>query len=153
MASYIRRRKFLAAIGGAAVAWPLAAGAQQRKPLRRVGVLMPFAASDPQVQARYAAFLQGLQQLGWTVGSNVQIDSRWAAGDEDDTRKFAAELVALEPDTSGSAGVAPLRRATRAVPIVFANATDPIGAGFVESLARPGGNITAFTPFEILRQA
>jgi putative ABC transport system substrate-binding protein len=112
---------------------------------------MPYAANDPQVQTRNAPFLQGLQQLGWTVGNNVQIDYRWSAGNEDDTRKYAAELVALAPDVifaSGSAAVGPLRRATRTVPIVFAVTPDPVGAGFVESLARPGGNITGFTPYE-----
>src|SRR5262249_37465819 len=146
----IGRRELIAALGGAAVAWPLAARAQQRKQMRRVGALMPWTASDPQVQARYAAFLQGLQQLGWTVGTNVEIDSRWSAGKEDETRRHAAELVALAPDVifaSGSATVAPLLQATRTVPIVFANAPDPVGAGYVESLARPGGNITGFTPF------
>ena len=110
---------------------------------------MPWAASDPQVQARYTAFLQGLQQSGWTVGNNVQIDSRWSAGNEQDTRKYAAELVALTPDVifaAGSAAVAPLRSAIRSVPIVFVTTPDPVGAGFVE--ARPGGNITGFTPWE-----
>src|SRR5262249_4498082 len=141
----IGRRELLAALGGAAAAWPLAARAQQRKPMRRIGALMPYAANDPQVQARNAAFLQGLQQLGWSVGNNVQIDYRWTAGNEEDTRKYAAELVALAPDvifTSGSAAVGPLRRATSNVPIVFAATPDPVGAGFVESLARPGGHIT-----------
>ena len=150
MASYIGRRKFLATLGGA-VAWPLGARAEQRKPMRRVGVLMPFAANDPQVQTRNAAFLQGLQQLGWTVGDNIQIDYRWSGGNEDDTRKYAAELVALAPDvifTSGSAAVGPLQRATRTVPIVFAGVPDPVGAGFVDSLARPGGNITGFAAYE-----
>jgi putative ABC transport system substrate-binding protein len=110
-----------------------------------------YAANDPQVQARYAAFLQGLQQLGWTVGNNVQIDSRWSAGNEDDTRKHAAELVALAPElifASGSTTVGPLLRATRTVPIVFTNVPDPVGAGYVDSLARPGGNITGFSPWE-----
>jgi putative ABC transport system substrate-binding protein len=147
----VRRRYFITLLGGAAAAWPLAARAQQSKRLRRIGVLMPYAANDPQVQTRNAAFLQGLQQLGWTVGNNVQIDYRWSAGNEDDTRKYAAELVALAPDVifaSGSAAVGPLRRATRTVPIVFAVTPDPVGAGFVESLARPGGNITGFTPYE-----
>jgi putative ABC transport system substrate-binding protein len=114
-------------------------------------MLTPYTASDPQAQARHTAFLQGLQQLGWTAGKNVQIDDRWSAGNEDDTRKYAAELVALAPDvifTSGSAALAPLRRATRTVPIVFANVPDPVGSGFVDSLARPGGNITGFTPFD-----
>jgi len=146
----IGRRAIITLLGGAA-AWPLAVRAQQRQQMRRVGALMPWNASDPQVKARYAAFLQGLQQLGWTVGTNVEIHSRWSGGSEDDTRKYAAELVALAPDvifTSGSAAVEPLRRATRTVPIVFAIAPDPVGAGFVESLARPGGNITGFSPWE-----
>src|SRR6516225_10904443 len=145
----MRRREFITLLG-AATAWPLAARAQGKR-MPRIGALMPWTASDPQAQARYAAFLQGLQQLGWTVGNNVQIDSRWSAGNEDDTRKHAAELVALAPDVifaSGSAAVAPLRRATRTVPIVFAIVPDPVGAGFVESLARPGGNITGFIQFE-----
>jgi putative tryptophan/tyrosine transport system substrate-binding protein len=146
----MKRRQFVTLIGGAA-AWPLAARAQQGRRMRRVGALMPWIASDPQAQARYAAFLQGLQQLGWSVGNNVQIDSRWSAGNEDDTRKYAAELVALAPDVifaSGSAAVGPLRSATRTVPIVFVATPDPVGAGFVDSLARPGGNITGFTPWE-----
>jgi putative tryptophan/tyrosine transport system substrate-binding protein len=146
----VTRRKFITLLGGAAT-WPVAGRAQQRERMRRVGALMPYAANDPQAQARNAAFLQGLQQLGWTVGTNVQIDYRWSAGNEDDTRKYAAELVALAPDVifaSGSAAVGPLRRATRTVPIVFAATPDPVGAGFVESLARPGGNITGFTPYE-----
>src|SRR5215475_13446938 len=145
----IGRRELIAALGGA-VAWPLAARAQQRERVRHIGVLMPYAANDPQAQTRNAAFLQGLQQLGWAVGTNVQIDYRWSAGNEDDTRKYAADLVALAPDVifaSGSAAVGPLRRATRIVPIVFAATPDPVGAGFVESLARPGGNITGFTPY------
>jgi putative tryptophan/tyrosine transport system substrate-binding protein len=146
----VKRREFISLLGSAA-AWPLAARAQQGKRMRRVGALMPSSANDPQVQARYAAFLQGLQQLGWTVGNNVQIDSRWSLGNEDDTRKYAAELVALAPDVifaSGSATVGPLQRATRTVPIVFVSTPDPVGAGFVESLARPGGNTTGFTPYE-----
>jgi putative ABC transport system substrate-binding protein len=112
---------------------------------------MPYTANDPQAQNRNAAFLQGLQQLGWTIGQNVQIDYRWSEGNEDDTRKYAAELVALAPDvifTSGSAAIGPLRRATRTVPIVFVLVPDPVGAGFVDSLARPGGNITGFTQFD-----
>ncbi|HTE76000.1 MAG TPA: ABC transporter substrate-binding protein [Xanthobacteraceae bacterium] len=116
-----------------------------------MGVLMPYAANDPQAQTRNAAFLQALQQLGWTVGNNVQIDYRWSAGNEDDTRKYAAELVGLAPDVilvSGSAAIEPLRRATRTVPIVFVLVPDPVGAGFVESLARPGGNITGFAQFD-----
>jgi putative ABC transport system substrate-binding protein len=147
----VRRREFITLSGGAAIAWPLTALAQQGKRMRRVGVLMPYAANDPQAQTRNAAFLQALQQLGWTVGNNVEIDYRWSAGSEDDTRKYAAELVGLAPDVifvSGSAAVEPLRRATRTVPIVFVLVPDPVGAGFVESLARPGGNITGFTQFD-----
>ena len=146
----LNRRGVIRLVGGAAV-WPTAARAQQSKRIRRVGVLMPYDANDPQTQARNAAFLQGLQQLAWSVGNNVQIDYRWSAGNEDDTRRYAAELVSLAPDvifTSGSAAVGPLQRATRTVPIVFAQVPDPVGAGFVDSLARPGGNITGFTPFE-----
>ena len=118
--------------------------------MRRVGVLSPLSANDPQAQI-HAAFLQGLQQFGWTVGNNVQIDYRWSAGNEDDTRKYALELVALAPDVifaSGSGGVGILQRATHTVPIVFALVADPVGAGFVDSLARPGGNITGFTSYE-----
>jgi putative ABC transport system substrate-binding protein len=147
----MKRREFIMLLGGAAAAWPLAARAQEGKRVRRVAALMPYTANDPQAQNRNAAFLQGLQQLGWTVGQNVQIDYRWSEGNEDDTRKYAAELVALAPDvifTSGSAAVGPLRRATRTVPIVFVLVPDPVGAGFVDSLARPGGNITGFTQFE-----
>jgi putative ABC transport system substrate-binding protein len=146
----MERREFIALLGGAA-AWPLTARAQQGNRIRRVSVLMPYDANDPQAQVRNAAFLEGLQQLAWTVGNNIQIDYRWSGGNEDDTRRYAAELVSLAPDvvfTSGSAAVAPLQRATRTVPIVFAQVPDPVGAGFVDSLARPGGNITGFTPFE-----
>jgi putative tryptophan/tyrosine transport system substrate-binding protein len=119
--------------------------------MRSVAVLMPYSANDPQAQNRNAAFLQGLQQLGWTVGQNVQIDYRWSAGSADDTRKYAAELVALAPDVifvSGAAAIEPLRRATHTVPIVFVLVPDPVGAGFVASLARPGSNITGFTIFD-----
>jgi putative ABC transport system substrate-binding protein len=148
----MRRREFINAVAGAAAVWPLAAHAQSKpKSMRRVAALMPYSANDPQSQNRNAAFLQALQQLGWTVGENVQIDYRWSAGSEDDTRKYAAELVALAPDvifTAGSAAIEPLRRATRSVPIVFALVPDPVGAGFVDSLARPGGNITGFTQFD-----
>lgn len=149
----MRRRDFVRAIVGSATAWPLTLRAQQSKlkAMRRVAVLMPYGANDPQSQNRNAAFLQSLQQLGWTVGENVQIDYRWSAGSEDDTRKYAAELVALAPDVifvSGSAGVEPLRRATRTVPIVFVLVPDPVGAGFISSLARPGGNVTGFTQFD-----
>jgi putative tryptophan/tyrosine transport system substrate-binding protein len=148
----MRRREFILLLGGTAAAWPLAAHAQTKpKSMRRVAVLMPYSANDPQTQNRNAAFLQGLQQLGWIVGQNLEIDYRWSAGNEDDTRKYAAALVALAPDvifTAGSAAIEPLRRATRTVPIVFALVPDPVGAGFVDSLARPGGNVTGFTQFD-----
>jgi putative tryptophan/tyrosine transport system substrate-binding protein len=145
------RRECITLLGGAILTWPLAARAQQPERVRRMGVLMPYAASDPQVQARIGALLQGLQQFGWSVGTNIKIDYRWSAGNEDDTRKYAAELVALAPDVifaSGSAGVGPMQRATRTIPIVFALVPDPVGAGFVDSLAEPGGNITGFTSYE-----
>ena len=143
----LKRREFITLLGGAAAAWPLAARAQQGERMRRIGVLMTAAADDPEGQARLAAFLQGLQQLGWTVGRNVRIDTRWGAGDADDIRKYAAELVALAPDVilaAGGATVGPLLQATRTVPIVFVHVPDPVGAGFVDSLARPGGNATGF---------
>ena len=146
----MRRRDFVRAIVGSATAWPLTARAQQSKSTRRVAALLPYSANDPEAQNRNAAFLQALQQLGWTVGQNVQIEYRWAAGSEDDMRKYAAELVALAPDvilTSGAA-IEPLRRATRTVPIVFVLVPDPVGAGFVDSLARPGGNVTGFANFD-----
>jgi putative tryptophan/tyrosine transport system substrate-binding protein len=151
MASHIERRKFLAALGGAAAAWPLAARAQQPERMRRIGVLMNLAADDAEGQARIAAFLQGLQQLSWIDGGNVRVDTRWAAGKADDARKYAAELVALAPDVilaAGSAMAGPLLQATTTVPIVFVYTPDPVGAGFVDSLARPGGNATGFTLFE-----
>ena len=151
MASYIGRRELLAALGGAAVAWPLAARAQQPGGIRRVGVLMSAAADDPLWQARVTAFRQVLQQLGWTDGRNVRIDIRWAGGNADDSRKYAAELVALAPDVIlavGGSVVGTLLQATRTVPIVFTLTPDPVGAGFVASLARPGGNATGFTSFE-----
>jgi len=147
----MRRREFLGVLGGASVAWPLAARAQPVERMRRIGVLMNVAADDPVGQARNAAFLQGLQQLGWSDGRNVRIDARWAAGKADDIRKYAAELVALAPDVvlaAGSASAGPLLQLTRTVPIVFVHSPDPVGAGFVESLARPGGNATGFTLFE-----
>jgi putative ABC transport system substrate-binding protein len=151
MASYIGRRKFLATLGGAVVAWPLAARAQQGERVRRVAVLSSLAADDPETQARHAAFLQGLQQWGWTSGRNVQIDYRWAAGDADRIRKYAAELVALAPDVilaTGSPVTAALLQTTRGVPIVFAMVPDPVANGFVASLAQPGGNVTGFTTFD-----
>jgi putative tryptophan/tyrosine transport system substrate-binding protein len=148
----VRRREFITLIGGAAVARPLAARAQQPERVPRIGVLMASAADDPENQARMAAFLQGLAQLGWTDGRNVRIDTRWATTNADDLRRHAAELAALTPDVlvaaSGTSTVAPLLQATRAVPIVFVAVVDPVGAGFVASLARPGGNATGFLMFE-----
>ena len=151
MASYIARRKFLATLGGAAVAWPLAARAQQGERMRRVGVLMSFASDGPEAQPRLLAFAQGLQELGWTVGRNLRIDTRWIAGDIDRARKYAAELVALPSDVivaNGVGALGPLQQATRAVPIVFVNVPDPVGGGYIASLARPGGNATGFMQSE-----
>jgi len=151
MASHIGRRKFLATLGGAAAAWPLAARAQQAERMRRIAVLMNGAAKDAEGQARLAALLRGLQDLGWTDGRNVRIDIRWSAADSDRRRRYAAELVALAPDiivADTSPAVAALQHAIRTVPIVFAGVIDPVGAGFVKSLARPGGNITGFASFE-----
>jgi putative tryptophan/tyrosine transport system substrate-binding protein len=151
MASHIERRKFLATLGGAAAAWPLAARAQQPERMRRIGVLMTLAADDPEAQARNAAFLQALGELGWTVGRNVQIDYRWSGADADRIRSAAAELVALAPDliqANSAPATAALLKATRTVPIVFVIVADPVGAGFVESLARPAGNATGFLAFE-----
>jgi putative ABC transport system substrate-binding protein len=146
----MRRRELITLLGGAAV-WPIAARAQQRERMRRIGVLMSFAADDPESQARLTAFAQGLQESGWSDGRNVRIDYRWSAGVSDRYRTFAAELVALRPDVilaSGGASVAALQQVSRTVPIVFAQVTDPVGAGYVASLARPGGNATGFTQFE-----
>jgi putative ABC transport system substrate-binding protein len=146
----MRRRDVLGLLGGAA-AWPVAARAQQRERVPRIGVLIGTAANDPIGQARMAAFLQGLGQLDWMVGRNVRMDIRWTEADPDQARGYAAELVALAPDvilaSSGSV-VGPLRRLTRTIPIVFTETSDPVGAGFVESLARPGGNVTGFLTFE-----
>jgi putative ABC transport system substrate-binding protein len=147
----MRRREFVSLLGGAAAAWPFPARAQQLERVRRIGVLMNLAADDRQSQRRNAAFLQGLQQLGWTDGRNVRIDYRWAAGDADRFRGYAAELVALAPDVilaSASPALTALQQTTRTVPIVFVIVIDPVGAGFVASLARPGGNTTGFTLFE-----
>jgi putative tryptophan/tyrosine transport system substrate-binding protein len=147
----IGRRELLAALGGAAAAWPVAARAQQGERMRSIGVLMSLVEDDPEGQARVAAFLQGLQQLGWTDGRNVRIDIRWAAGDADRMRRYAAELVALAPEVilaTGTPVTAALLQATRSVPIVFVVVPDPVANGFVESLARPGGNATGFTVYE-----
>src|SRR5262249_34252766 len=145
------RREFIALTGSAAAAWPLAARAQQAEGMRRIGVLMNLGADDPVGQGRLAAFVQGLQQLGWADGRNMRIDARWAAGDPDHFRKYAAELVALGPDVIlavATPAVTPLQRVTRTVPIVFVLVIDPVGSGLVASLARPGGNATGFVTFE-----
>jgi putative ABC transport system substrate-binding protein len=144
----LKRREFIAFVGGAA-AWPLTARAQER--IKRVGVLLPGSADNPEYQARLAAFHQGLAVLGWTIGRNVHVETRWATSNAAALRKHAAELAALAPDVilaNGSAAVAPLLEATRTVPIVFAIVPDPVGGGFVDSLARPGGNATGFTLYE-----
>jgi putative ABC transport system substrate-binding protein len=147
----IGRRKFTAALCGAVFARPLVAGAQQPEHIRRIGVLMNLAADDPESLRRVTAFVQGLQQLGWTDGRNVRIDIRWGTDDAERIRTFAAELVALAPDVilaAGAVTLGPLQQASRTVPIVFAGVTDPVGAGFVASLARPAGNATGFMNFE-----
>ena len=142
----MRRREFFALLGGA-VAIPFVARAQQPERTRRIGVLLPGTADDPEFQARVGALMQELQQLGWSIGRNVGSNIRWATNNVDDIRRHAADLVALTPDVivaHGSASVRPLAQAARTVPIVFPVSTDPVGAGFVDSLARPGGNITGF---------
>ena len=147
----LRRRQFITLLGGAVAAWPLAARAQQPGGMRRIGVLMPYAADDREAQARITAFLQGLAQLGWLDGRNVRIDIRWAVADAERIRQYAAELVALAPDVilaNSSSSVSALLEVTRTVPIVFAAVADPVGAGYVESLAQPGGNATGFTALE-----
>jgi ABC-type uncharacterized transport system substrate-binding protein len=146
----LKRRDFITLLGGAA-AWPLAARAQQAERMRRIGVLLPATADDPQRQVWFGAFLQGLAQSDWIIDRNVQIDTRWATANVDAVRRHAAELAALAPDVilaSGASTVGPLLQATRTVPIVFAAVADPVGAGFVNSLARPGGNATGFMAFE-----
>src|SRR5262245_55544670 len=147
MTAKMKRRAFIALIGGAA-AWPLVARAQQAERVRRIGVLMNVGADDPEGQARIVAFVQGLQQSGWSDGRNVRIDIRWGAGDPERIRKYAAELVALAPDAilaTNTMVVRPLQQATHTVPIVFVQVIDPVGAGIVSTLARPGGNTTGFT--------
>jgi putative ABC transport system substrate-binding protein len=147
----LKRREFITLLGGAAAAWPLAVRAQPTtERVRRIGVLMNFTADDPEGQARIAAFHQGLQEWGWTLGRNARIDVRWGAFDADSSRHYATELVALAPEVivaSASAAMGVLQQ-MRTVPIVFVSIIDPVGAGFVESLARPGGNVTGFTNFE-----
>ena len=147
----MKRREFITLFGGAAATWPCAASAQQPEQMRRVGVLMPLSAEDPVARARIRAFVEGVQQLGWTDGRNVRIDYRWTVGDPDQIRRDAAELVALAPDVimvTSSLPTVTLQKATRTIPIVFVLVADPVSAGIVNSLARPGGNATGFTPFE-----
>ena len=147
----MRRREFITLLGGAAIVWPLTARAQQDQRVRRIGVLSALAEDDPESLARREAFEQALKALNWTNGSNLRIDYRWAATDPERIRKLATEIIALEPDvvlTSGSIVVPPMMQATRTIPIVFVQVIDPVGSGFIKSLARPGGNITGFTQFE-----
>jgi putative tryptophan/tyrosine transport system substrate-binding protein len=147
----LRRRQFLTLLGGAAAAWPVGVRAQQAERVRRIGVLMHLPESDPEAQARIRALLGGLQQLGWTEGRNLRIEYRFGAADVDRARRYAAELIALAPDViqaSGTGPMAALHEATRTVPIVFAQIPDPVSAGFVDSLSRPGGNATGFSVFE-----
>jgi putative tryptophan/tyrosine transport system substrate-binding protein len=146
----MRRREFITLLGGAATTWPVSALAQRGEQMKRIGVLTGGAAGDPEYQARLAAFLEGLQASGWIDGRNVRIDIRWGAGNAADVKKFATELVALAPDVIFATGttLGALQQATRTVPIVFALSADPVGAGYVDSLARPGGNTTGFMLFE-----
>jgi len=147
----MRRREFITLLSGAATAWPLAALAQQPGTPRRIGVLIQVAEGDPQARIEVATFLRGLQKLGWSEGHNLRIDTRWGGGDADLIRKYAAELVALAPEVvlaPGGTVVGALQQASRTVPIVFVNVTDPVGRGYVASLAQPVGNATGFTSFE-----
>jgi putative ABC transport system substrate-binding protein len=147
----VKRREFISLLGGAAASWPLAALAQQREKVRSIGVLLPGAADDSRFQSWYGAFLQGLADLGWTIGRNVRVGPHWATGDPAEIRKHVAQLVTLAPDVivaHGASTVGPLLQATRTIPIVFPVVVDPIGAGFVDSLARPGGNATGFMSVE-----
>jgi putative tryptophan/tyrosine transport system substrate-binding protein len=148
----IGRRKFITLLGGAATAWPLAARAQQPERMRRMGMLMDvYAPADPEGQARFVAFQEDFQKLGWTQGRNIRIEARWAAGDADRARAFAAELVAMTPDVilcNGVSATAIMLQATLTIPVVFVQVSDPVGSGFVAGLAQPGGNITGFTNFE-----
>ena len=147
----MRRREFITLLGGAAATWPLAVRAQQAERMRRIGVLLPAVADDPEWQARVGAFLQALALLGWTIGRNVRIDIRWATTNAGEIRRHAAELAALAPDVilaGGATPAGPLLQATSIVPIVFTFGIDPVGAGLVDSLARPGGNATGFMSYE-----
>jgi putative ABC transport system substrate-binding protein len=146
----MKRRDFIKVIAGCAAAWPIAAASQVEQK-RRIGIILAYAEDNPEAPPRIAAFVKGLRQLGWIDGRNIQIDYRYSGGDSERTRKYAAEFVALAPDVilaGNTSTVAPLQRATRTVPIVFAGVVDPVAAGFVDSLARPGGNTTGFTQFE-----
>jgi putative tryptophan/tyrosine transport system substrate-binding protein len=147
----LRRREFITLLGGAAAAWPLSARAQQRERIRRIGIITPLVADDPEAPVRIAAFLTGLEQLGWVDRRNVRLDYRWTAGDPERRRKYAEELVALAPDiilAEGGSQVAALQSASPTVPIVFVQVVDPVGGGYVESLARPGSNATGYAQFE-----
>src|SRR5262245_52752768 len=147
----MKRRDFLKIIAGSAASWPLAARAQQNAGTRHVGILLPAHASDMKFQIQVQAFEQELKKFGWTIGQNVEIETRWATADPGVIRRNAAELAALKPDVilaHGSSTLGPLQQATRTLPIVFPVAGDPVAGGFVESLARPGGNITGFAVFE-----
>jgi putative ABC transport system substrate-binding protein len=148
----MRRREFMALLGGSAIAWPLAARAQQGEPVRRIGVLMGYAESDSEAQANIAAFRGGLQKLGWMEGRNTRIDTRWATPDDADSmQRFAKELVALQPDlilSHTTPTATALLQQTRTIPIIFANVSDPVGSGFVMSFPRPGGNVTGFNVSE-----
>jgi putative ABC transport system substrate-binding protein len=147
----MKRREFIGLVGGVAIAWPLAARAQQGERMRRIGMLWAVSEDDPVAQARKAAFLHGLQQLGWIDGQNVRIDVRWTSGNQVNIRQYAAELVALAPDVIlvvGGAALGPLLQATRTVPVIFTLVIDPVGSGLVDGLSRPGGNATGFMMFE-----
>jgi len=147
----MKRREFIVLLGSAAATWPFAARAQQREPPRRVAILEPIAKDTPSSKARYTAFLEAFEQLGWTDGRNVQIVSRWGGGNDVETRKYVAELVALAPDVilaGGGSAAELMLKATRTIPIVFVILPDPVGSGFVERLSRPGGNATGFMMFE-----
>ena len=149
----MRRREFISVLGGAAAAWPIAAHAQQPERVRRIGVLMSTSGDDPESQARLMAFTQGLQQLGWSDGRNVRIETRWALGETARVHRYAAELIELSPDVIVTGGrvasvVPAIEQAGRRIPIVFVQAVDPVGSGYIASLARPGGNATGFTQFE-----
>jgi putative tryptophan/tyrosine transport system substrate-binding protein len=147
----MRRRQFIGLVGGAAIAWPLAVGAQRAEGVRRIGILLNATADDGEYQVRFGAFLQGLQQAGWTIGRNVRIDTRWAGTSAADIRRNAMELASLTPDVilgTGSLAVGALKQATATVPIIFVGIIDPVGAGLIDSLARPGGNLTGFLLWE-----